>query len=65
MSTRLNNVPVTKFTECRIASNSGPIPIKSKKDVPFPEYPQEKNCSFQGGGKMQHVLEAHKKVQKL
>ncbi len=60
MSRVLNNVPVISFTECRVASNSGAIPIRSKKGLPFPEYGQSKNFAFQGGGKMQYVLEARK-----
>lgn len=65
MTRRLTNVPVYSFTECRIASHSGAIEIKSKKDIPFPEYGLGKNFSFQGGGKFQFVLDVHKKELKI
>jgi hypothetical protein len=65
MSTVLNNVSVVVFTECRIASKSGAISISTKKNIPFPEYGIKNNFAFQGGGKLQYILEARKTTHKI
>ncbi|MHB1440517.1 MAG: hypothetical protein ACYCSO_09940 [Cuniculiplasma sp.] len=65
MSKVLKNIPVIIFTECRIASNSGATKIKTRKNIPFPEYSNKGNYSFQGGGKLQYVYEVHKTKSKL
>ena len=63
MLVTLENFNQIVFTKVNIASKSGPIRIRTKKNKPFPDYSE--NYSFQGGGQLEYSHEVHKARKKI